>query len=160
MLMLSRSSRIYGVVRALYKPRPELPVVLVQVDNMFAPNPLESYCSALSGNVNCIGLLMVSSRLVSLRTHPLMLSYPLLIQTIRVCVPAVMAMCIVRYPRHISGVAGNHLKTILIMGSCWCRSPTFARMLMPRRKSTGNTFWIGCVCQQELSLGMALSIWL
>ncbi|CAK0756367.1 hypothetical protein CVIRNUC_002449 [Coccomyxa viridis] len=28
------------------------------VDNMFAPNPLESYCSALSGNVNCIGLLM------------------------------------------------------------------------------------------------------
>ena len=30
----------------------------VQVDNMFAPNPWESYCSALSGNINCIGLLV------------------------------------------------------------------------------------------------------
>ena len=32
----------------------------LQVDNMFAPNAWESYCSALGSNINCIGLLLVS----------------------------------------------------------------------------------------------------
>jgi hypothetical protein len=31
----------------------------VQVDNLFAPNHYESFCSALHKNVNCVGLLLV-----------------------------------------------------------------------------------------------------
>ena len=34
----------------------------LQVDNMFAPNAWESYCSALGSNINCIGLLLVSCK--------------------------------------------------------------------------------------------------
>lgn len=37
----------------------DLAFQLMQVDNMFAPNHYESYCSALDRNVNCIGLLLV-----------------------------------------------------------------------------------------------------
>lgn len=55
-----------GIVQAIA----ELHFSVMQVDNMFAPNPLESYCSALSGNVNCIGLLMVCFRPLFQRTQP------------------------------------------------------------------------------------------
>lgn len=41
----------------LRRPRPRFHTM--QVDNMFAPNHYESYCSALDKNVNCIGLLLV-----------------------------------------------------------------------------------------------------
>ena len=36
----------------------------LQVDNMFAPNAWESYCSALGSNINCIGLLLVSCKTI------------------------------------------------------------------------------------------------
>ena len=62
-----------GIVQAIA----ELHFSVMQVDNMFAPNPLESYCSALSGNVNCIGLLMVCSRPLFWRTQSPRAQFPL-----------------------------------------------------------------------------------